>query len=89
MTFDDLLKAIAEDCVKDDRRSPSEDFTSEQMEKYRKLAPGEFWGGYAYLDVFGVPDGELCGFIRLYSPQGSGKWCFTVKDGEVSDIDHA
>ena len=63
-----------------------EEFTPEQKKKYGKLAPGMFWGGYANLEDY---DGVLLGFIRLYSPQGSAKWCFTVKDGVVGEVDFA
>ena len=104
-SFDNVLQAIANDCIQEKRvrlketaenkRLPRDDprkkqadsdgylfdqleFTPEQNERYRALDPeGEFWGGYAYLREDGY------GFIRLYSPEGSAKWCFWEEDGKV------
>ena len=91
-----MLTAIANDCVANKMmRTDKHDgfasiqnkfeFTAEQETKYEKICD-EFWGGYAYLQTF---SGEMVGFIRLYSPQGSGKWWFPVKDGRVGDIEPA
>lgn len=91
--IDELLDVIARDCIESNRvrtdygAIPSDtfEFTAEQNEKYRTLAPpGEFWGGYAYLD----DDKSGTGFIRLYSPQGSGKWSFWM-EGEKLVVDFA
>ena len=90
--FDELLEVIAQDCIDLNRvrtdaleRADAFEFTAEQNEKYRTLAPpGEFWGGYAYLD----DDKSGTGFIRLYSPQGSGKWSFWM-EGEKLVVDCA
>ena len=78
---DNVLQAIANDCIQEKRVRLDDplEFTPEQNERYRALDPeGEFWGGYAYLDDF-----KMSGFIRLYSPQGSAKWCFWLSDGKV------
>ena len=93
MTFQEVLKAIAKDCY--DNKTYREEFddyddflakfefTNEQKQKYRKLDEfDEFWGGYAYLDI--SENEQSGGFIRLYSPQGSGKWCFWKSaDGSI------
>ena len=91
LSFDKLLETIAKDCIEDNRiRQQGEDgqylidqpeFTAEECKRYRELDPdGKFWGGYAYIDP---EDEEVSGFIRLYSPLGSAKWCFFFKDGEL------
>ena len=87
MKFDLLLETVAKDCIDSNQRRTSEteptEFTTEQNEKYRKLDPeGKFWGGYAYIEE--DSDGEVVGFIRLYSPRGSSKWVFTQKDGKLT-----
>ena len=90
MTFQEVLKAIAKDCYDnktyredfDDFDDAKFEFTHEQKQKYRKLMTDKFWGGYAYLDI--SDNEQSVGFIRLYSPQGSGKWCFWKSaDGSI------
>ena len=85
MSFDDLLEVIARDCIKSgcQRTDPPIEFTKEQNKKYKQLDPkNQFWGGYAYLDETDDDD-EVTGFIRLYSPWGSAKWCFRMKGEEL------
>ena len=86
LPIDELLEVIARDCIESNQVT-EQDFTAEQYEKYRGLAPsGEFWGGYAYLHDENIIGGEKSGSIRLYSPWGSGKWCFWLK-GEKLVVD--
>jgi hypothetical protein len=86
LSFDDLLVVIAKDCIKNNCRKevyPPIEFTKEQYKKYTRLCPKNlFWGGYAYLDETD-DENVVTGFIRLYSPQGSAKWCFQKKGDEV------
>ena len=85
-----MLEVIARDCIKNNckRADPPIEFTAEQNEKYKQLdSKNEFWGGYAYLDDTDDEDG-VTGFIRLYSPWGSGKWSFQKKGDEV-EVDFA
>jgi hypothetical protein len=86
LSFDAFLVVIANDCIENDcckEVYPPIEFTKEQNKKYKRLCPKNlFWGGYAYLDEMADAD-EVTGFIRLYSPQGSGKWCFRKKGDEV------
>ena len=90
LSIDKLLEVIARDCIENNQRwvNPEEEhylqeFSVEQNAKYKQLAPtNQFWGGYAYLDE------NAAGIIRLYSPQGSAKWIFTLKNEEL-DIQFA
>ncbi len=85
-----VFLAIVKDCVENNWVTRNTDSTKKENKKYRAITKkaregGGFWGGYAYLDE--EPYDEKCdftGFIRLYSPMGSGKWGFEVKGDEVN-----
>ena len=88
---DELLKVIARDCIENIQIKTDNDsefathfeFSAEQNEKYKAMVPNnQFWGGYAYIDDEPLA-GDLSGFIRLYSPWGSGKWWFYQTGEEI------
>ena len=81
---DEVLVAIAKDCIKYKwKQEPEHSFTAAENRRYRAIEAAStghgFWGGYSFLDEVAYKS-DASGFIRLYSPQGSGKWCFCVKD---------
>ena len=84
--YEEVFQAIAKDCFDNNKvrknQNPEEfEFTPEQNEEYKKIMDGDFWGGYAFLDC---THDLVVGFIRLYSPRGSAKWCFVkAADGTV------
>ena len=91
----DFMVAIVKDCVEHKWVKGPWEFPKGFDEKYRAIEKAEenslpkkyrgFWGGYAYLDAEPWKEDDFTGFIRLYSPWGSGKWGFSV-NGDVIDI---
>jgi hypothetical protein len=97
---DDVFVAIVKDCVEhkwgNDSTRPQREFSEEEEEKYRAIEKADtevpkileklrgFWGGYAYLDDEPWMDDDLTGFIRLYSPMGSGKFGFSIREGLIT-----
>jgi hypothetical protein len=64
------------------------EFSVEDRHRYRAIEAASspsfgFWSGYAYVDAEAYDDSDETGLIRLYSPQGSAKWAFLVKDGFI------
>jgi hypothetical protein len=88
---DKVLVQIAKDCIRHKwKQEPEHTFNRAENKIYRAIDAAStpswgFWGGYSFLDeVNDLPKGEeLMGFIRVYSPQGSAKFSFWVKDGKL------
>ena len=85
---DPVFLEIVKDCVENQTYKGTgwpDNFTATQNRRYRAATDEGFWGGYAYLDNEPYEKGcDYTGFIRLSSPQGSGKWSFEVKGDEVA-----
>ena len=85
---DKVLVQIAKDCIRHKWKrgaglTDSHTFNSAENRRDRAIEAAStghgFWGGYSYLDEVAYKS-DASGFIRLYSPQGSGKWCSSGKD---------
>ena len=84
---DQLFLEIVKDCVENQTFKGvgwPDKFTATQTRRYKAVSDEGFWGGYAYLDNEPSEACDYTGFIRLSSPQGSGKWGFEVKGDEVN-----